>query len=427
MQAGAHAEWDPLRHVLVHEPGIEVFFALLAPAAHLYERFFHLDGARTEHRALVRTLREHGVRVTRLDEIVIRQASADPGLRDALAALAAARSGHRCEGDACTFLGRIRGAYEQPLPLAERDADHLLTMVTLDPTLVYTPDGIRTELSRPLYNLYFMRDQQIATARGMVQARMAHPERREEVDLAGLALTAAGAPPVHRITAGSLEGGDFIPAGEFALVGCGPRTTPDGIADLLAFGPGADEIAVVHRPRHPLIRGRDPMVNMHLDTYVNLAGEGIAVGNPELLAAATVEVWQASEDGYAPAGGRMRLDAYLREKGVAILPISTLEQLCYATNFLCVRDGVCITPDAGEIAPAVMERLAEKAATNPGKYGALLGRAEHDRRILEDNGGFFPKNRAVADHGLEMTPVTLTQATGGYGGAHCMTCVLRRG
>ena len=59
MQAGARAEWHPLRHVLVHEPGIEVFFALLSPQHHLYERFFDQGQARQEHRQLCDEL--HGM------------------------------------------------------------------------------------------------------------------------------------------------------------------------------------------------------------------------------------------------------------------------------------------------------------------------------------------------------------------------------
>jgi arginine deiminase len=428
MHAGATAEWHPLRHVMVHEPGIEVFFALLAPSAHLYERFFHLDAARREHRELARLLHEeYGVRLTRLDEIITRRAESDGEIYRELTHLAGARCGRRCEGDACDLRGRIRGTYERPLPLGERDAGHLLTIAMLDPTVVFTPEGIRTELSRPLHNLYFMRDQQIATAAGMVQAKMAHPERSGEVDLAGIALAAAGAAPVHRIRAGSLEGGDFLPAGDFALVGCGARTTREGISDLLAFGAGCDEVAIVHQPQHPLIHGRDPMVNMHLDTYVNIAGEGIAVGNPELLAAAEVEIVPADGDAPPAPGSRTTLDRYLREKGYAILGISTLEQLCYATNFLCVRDGECIAPDVAGIVPAVLERLTEKAARNPAQYGALLDRAKRDRRILAAEGECFPKKGSFGEYGLEMTPVSLTNATGGYGGAHCMTCVLRRG
>ena len=48
MQTGAKAEWHRLRDVLVHEPGLEVFFALLSPKKYLYERFLDLGAAQRE-------------------------------------------------------------------------------------------------------------------------------------------------------------------------------------------------------------------------------------------------------------------------------------------------------------------------------------------------------------------------------------------
>ena len=48
----ARAEWDPLREVLVHRPGVEMFFGLLEPYSFLYEEAFSLTGAIAEHRAL---------------------------------------------------------------------------------------------------------------------------------------------------------------------------------------------------------------------------------------------------------------------------------------------------------------------------------------------------------------------------------------
>ena len=42
---------------------------------------------------------------------------------------------------------------------------------------------------------------------------------------------------------------------------------------MLQSGLGFDEVGVVHQPSHPLILGeqRDPMIDMHLDTYFNVA------------------------------------------------------------------------------------------------------------------------------------------------------------
>lgn len=427
MDAGATREWGTLKEVMVHEPGIEVFFALLSPSAHLYERFFNLDEAKREHRHLCSLLGEtFGVRVASLSSTLVDRAREDPAFHRSLAALAASRLGRRCEDEGCGLPPALQREREEPLPLEERDATHLLEIIRLNPTLVHTQAGIRVELDRPFHNLYFMRDQQACTDRGMVLGRMARTEREGEAELTELALAAAGAAPVARIREGRLEGGDVMPAGTFALLGHGSRTSLRGAGELMDGGLGFDEVALVRQPSHPLVQGRDPMLAMHLDTYCNIAAEGVCVGNPDLLHAAQVEVYHRTSAGYEPAGIRTTLDSFMAERGFSIIEISTLEQLCYASNFLCVRNGVCIAPDTVRIAPAVLERLEAKARRSPQKYGALLGQAQRDYARLKADAEFFPHKKEVYARGLDMTPLSLTSATGGYGGAHCMTCVLRR-
>jgi arginine deiminase len=405
MQAGATAEWHRLRDVLVHEPGVEVFFALLAPKKHLYERFFDLEAAKREHRRLCEVLHEDfGVRVHRLRDSILQGAQEMPSIRSALEV----RAEHL-----------IPEAYPPP---AGRDSPHLLSVAILG---AQGRNG-GAALSETMHNLYFMRDQQVCTDLGMVTGRMATRERRREVKMTHLALSALGADPVARVEEGKMEGGDFIPAGDFALIGCGARTDMKGIAALMG-GMGFDEVAVVHEPLHPLIRGRDYMVSMHLDTYCNIAGEGVAVGNPALLDRAQVEVFVREGEGYRPErGAQTTLAGYLGEKGYSIVPVTTLEQLCYASNFLCVRDHEAVAVDTGQIAPMMLARLREKEAAFPGMYAALLAQAEADYRRLRAEAEFFPYKREVYAEGLDMTPVSLKCATGGYGGAHCMTCPLRR-
>lgn len=426
MKTGAESEWGRLNHVMVHEPGIEVFFALLYPSAHLYERFFNLDAARSEHQALCSMLHDDfGVKVTHLEEIVKEKAGEDEDIFRRLFRLAEQRSRQVVEGD--VYPTCCQGDYPvSQVPYNERDPGHLLDIVKLNPEIILSQHGVRTELIHPLYNLYFMRDQQAATDLGMVQSWMAKRERADEVDLSGLALQSAGVDIVHRVDGGRFEGGDFMPAGDFALLGCGLRTDMNGINSFLSKGTAFDEVAVVHEPVHPLITGRDPMVCMHLDTYFNIAADGVAVGNPLLLNEAKVEVYHRFSGGYEASGEKQSFESYIREKGFLIIEITTLEQLCYATNFLCVRDGECIAPDTSAIAPLVLKRLFAMAKRAPGKYGRLLEQAKYDYEMLTKTGCFFPENRELQKSGVEMQALTLTSATGGYGGAHCMTCVINR-
>ena len=67
MEGKIKAEWDTLKKVVVHKPGIEVFLGLLDPTASLYERSFDLSAAQKEHDFLVSVLKdEFGVKVKTL-------------------------------------------------------------------------------------------------------------------------------------------------------------------------------------------------------------------------------------------------------------------------------------------------------------------------------------------------------------------------
>ena len=83
--AKIRAEFDRLRRVAIHRPGIEMFFGLLAPEASLYERVFNRYGARMEHERLEYTLRhEFGIEVFRIKERLLELADKKPEIRDKL-------------------------------------------------------------------------------------------------------------------------------------------------------------------------------------------------------------------------------------------------------------------------------------------------------------------------------------------------------
>ncbi|MGC9435567.1 MAG: arginine deiminase family protein [Methanomicrobiales archaeon] len=427
MRAGARAEWDPLHRVMVHEPGMEVFFALLAPSAHLYERYFSLRKAQAEHRMLCDLLnREYGVGIDRLVPTLVQGAAGNPKIRESLEATAATRMECRYRYPAPTLPASLRDVCHS-VGLADRDPLDLVSIILMDPRLTVDPDGVRTSLNTPYHNLYFLRDQQATLPGGMLRGRMATPERSGEPWLTGMALHSLGAVQVGVIGNGSFEGGDFLPMGDTALVGCGSRTSMSGVHTFLAQRPGFDEVAVVHQPDHPLLQGRDPMVAMHIDTYLNIPGEGVAVGCPILLDRARVEVFTHDGGEYVHDPWTGTLSQYLDRKGYEIIGISTLEQLCYAANFLTVRDREIVAVDTARLAPVVLRRLRESVARRPGVYDLLLAQAEQDYARLRADAEFFPASQEVYAHGLEVSPVTVTNATGGYGGPHCMTCVLRRG
>jgi len=185
----------------------------------------------------------------------------------------------------------------------------------------------------------------------------------------------------------------------------------------------------VHQPAHPAIPddAPDPMIDMHLDTYLNVAGEGVAVGSEVLLRAARVEIYRRKSRGPLVRDSKTcSLSDYLAEKKFEVIPLSSLEQMSYASNFLCLKDRKIIAVEVEQELDGVLTGLARAARRNPHRYGTLLALARRERTDLREGGGYFPHTAALRDRGVEVVPLSLREITGGYGGAHCMTCVIDR-
>ncbi|HTT73278.1 MAG TPA: arginine deiminase family protein [Thermoplasmata archaeon] len=427
----ARAEWHRLDEVIIHRPGVEMFFGLLEPYSFLYERAFRIDEATYEHETLEHALRESGVTVRRLIHLAIELGSRHPELVE--------RVRHeihrivRYTGPAA-MVDAARAALRRNLDTF--DGETLFNILLLRPSIrLARRPGVRVilpkvELDTPLANLYFMRDQQGLSANGYVMGRMSKPQRRNEPLLTGALLRAWGARFAGEVRSpGTFEGGDFMPMGEFVLLGHGDRTNASGVRQILRMDLGVDTVAVVHQPTHPAIPGNDPdpMIDMHLDTYLNVPGEGLVVGCAPLLDRARVDVYRRRAGGRivrASAGRPLR--EFFAERKIEVVPISTLEQMSYASNFLCLRDRKILAVEVEAEVDRVLNGLATAARRNPHRYGALLTLVRKERQELRQGRGFFPHIADIRDRSIEVVPLALQEITGGYGGAHCMTCVTRR-
>lgn len=432
-KTGARAEWETLRRVTVHRPGIEMWFGLLAPYASLYERAFNRYEARHEHERLEYSLKhEFKVDAIRLKEKMLELADSNSRINDKLVALATGDiefTGNRTEAD--------EARREMKENASVLGVGHFFNMLLLHPKLdLQAGRGARavhlniTERT-PLANLYFMRDQQATTDKGIFLSRMSKPQRRGEPAITRFLWESLGERIVHETRdPGTFEGGDFIPMKDFALVGLGDRTNGAGVEQMLKHGLGFPEVGVVHQPSHPLIPGedRDPMVDMHLDTYFNVAGSATVVGSELLLKRARVEIYHREGEGcYKKSKKETTLHEYMTKKGFNIVNLTTLEQLSYASNFLCVRDGTILAVEVDRVVKNVLRSLESEAKRNPTKYGRLFDQAKKDYHDLQETAEFFPHKREVYANGIDAFPLILTNLTGGYGGAHCMTAVLERG
>lgn len=427
----ARAEWESLEEVLIHRPGIEMFFGLMEPYSFLYERVFSIDNAVFEHRELEHALAEAGVTVRRLKRLAVELEARQPRLVER-ARSAVERIVHYT-GPA-DMVARSRRDLRQNL--SSFDAETLFNILLLRPSVhLQRRPGARgvlptVELDCPLANLYFMRDQQALSADGFILGRMSKPQRQDEPLLTGTLLRMADAKIAGEVRPpGTFEGGDFMPMGEFALLGTGDRTNPSAVRQILAMPLGFDEVGVVHQPAHPALPddSPDPMIDMHLDTYFNVPGERLAVGCEALLRVARVEVFRRRGGSRLVRDPKTRtLWEFLAEKRFEVIPLSSLEQMCYATNFLCVRDRKVIAVEVEKEVDRVVGGLATSAKEDPHRYGNLLKLVRKEREELREGRGYFPHTATIRDRGIEVTPLSLQEITGGYGGAHCMTCVIRR-
>ena len=381
------AEWNPATQILMHTPGEELFNGAINPLAALFEYYFDVDSAAIEHKNYIAMLEANGIEVMTVSEI-LQQAPIE-ALRDYVSRILQYES----DIDESDHLA-VSDSYRKET-IAQMSRNDLIRCILLQPTVRLTTTDINTGveaqyLQSPLFNLYFTRDQSISTPKGQIICNMNSAQRSKETDLIAFCYEQMGVKPILRITGeGRLEGGDYIPAGTRAFIGCGMRTNIEGIQQIMrADGFGHDTVVVVKDRKWW-------QMQMHLDTYFNIIDRDLCTlvesrlhatdQDPEWV---TVDVYTRAEDGisYRLDQADIPLVAYLQGIGFSIIPISEEDELHYANNYLT-------------IAPRHIMAVANQSHT-------LI--------------------QAFEQHGVKVEWVPLENLIKGYGAAHCMTQVIRR-
>lgn len=382
-----HAEWDRAGEILMHAPGQELFDGVIHPSAGLFENYFDVEKAAEEHQGYIRMLEANGIRVHTITDILNEvsldtlRALAGKELLYDIAALP--------DADA-----EATEAYRQEI-VGQMSRGDLIRCLLLKPVvrLMRTDNntGVGAEyVHAPLMNLYFTRDQSITTPRGHILCRMNSAQRAPETEIIDLCYRHLGVEPVLRITGeGRLEGGDYIPAGTIALIGCGMRTNAEGIRQMMeADAFGHDTIVVVHDHKRW-------QMQMHLDTHFNIIDRDLCTMVSSRLNAKPGEPECNTCDIYAREPGtkaysRIREDVpfveYMRGRGFEIIPIDYEDEMHYANNYLTIA---------------------------PRHIMAVAGQSE----------AFQQRLKAA---GVKVEWVPLESLIDGYGAAHCMTQVMRR-
>ena len=381
------AEWCKAGYILMHTPGLELFNGVIHPSAGLFENYFDVDKAAYEHKTYIEMLKDNGIRVYTIMDI-LNNADIEE-LRKLAANVLVYDVSQMADEDP-----EKTEAYRQSI-LKQMSRTDLIRCILLQPTVRLTKTDNNTGyeaqyIQNPLMNLYFTRDQSITTPRGHVICNMNSSQRAPETNIIEMCYRYMGLKPILRISGeGRLEGGDYIPAGNVSFIGCGMRTNDEGIRQLMeADAFGHDTVVVVRD--HKLWQKQ-----MHLDTHFNIIDKDLCTmvssrlnakpGDPEYN---TCDIWVRKPGTlkYSLWKKDLSFVQYIRGRGFDIIPIDVDDEDHYANNFLT-------------IAP---------------------------RHIMVVGGQSAALQKRFSDAGVHVEWVPLDNLIDGYGAAHCMTQVLRR-
>lgn len=391
-----------------------MYYGLLYPRAFLYEGVFSMAEALYEHENLEHVLASEGVEVYRLRDVVVGEMRRSSEFREGVVRIA--RSVIRYRGDLSDE------AYSEFIRnLALYDPETIFDILVLRPIIVVKRGklGVRAVVvnASPLANLYYTRDQQLVAKNGVVMGRMRMPQRRPEPTITELFFRAIGVPILYRLTKpGFLEGGDFMPMGDSAVLGYGFRSSLVGVNKVLGIL-DFDELALAKIPSHPW---GDDMLVMHIDTYFNIIGDGLALGNEDLMANTQVTIVARAGDRLEKVGETNLLD-YVRQKGFNIIPLTLSEQAAFAANILTIKDRRIVVPNVEMNLKKMIRRLQAY-----GSDDSVLGYIKSGYEKLHREGRIFPYRPDVLGEGIDFITVDVSELVGGYGGVHCAVAAVQR-
>lgn len=395
------SEVGTLRKVLVHRPGREL--ARLTPTnVHelLFDELVWLKRAQAEHDGLVAALRDQGVEVTLLEEL-LAETLQEPGASEEIlaGATSASRLGAEFGSDLRAWLATVD----------PRERASILVSGLTTGELPWFPRGLTgvrahpdTLLLEPLANHLFMRDSSMWMHGGVVLGHMRFaPRQREHDHLAAAyhyhpAFTTPRAHILHDAGAspGSgafLEGGDvMVLAPRILLIAVSQRTNWQGVEALLHALTQQGELDHAFVVELPSAR-----TFMHLDTVITQADRDLFAVYPPLLSMLRpIRVrpgdrdrllWEPVDDLFAELARSLQVERVrIVETGGDRIQAQR-EQWDDANNLLALSPGVVVAYERNE---CTNQRLREAGVTVVEIAGFELGR--------------------------------------GRGGPHCMTCPLER-
>src|SRR6516162_6384876 len=399
---GANSEVGTLRTVIVHRP--DLAHERLSPTnAHelLFDDVIWVRRARQEHDAFVDLMRERGVEVLLLHQL-LAETLEDAEAREWLLA-------RRVRPEEVTLM------FAKPLHdwLAEMPGEELATRLTGGVTVQELPEEIRAVIGRalrptdfvlaPLPNQLFTRDTSAWLYGGVSLNPMFWPARQQEtlnVEAiyrfhprfrdAGFKIWFGGAD--HDWGHARIEGGDMMPVGDgVVLVGMGERSTARAVSILAKnmFEAGAARLIIgAQMPRE--------RAAMHLDTVFTLCDRNVATLYEPVVSQIVPVLFRPG----GPAGvqaevsDRSFLDEVRDALGIADLKLVTTG----GDEFEAERNQWDDGNNVVALEPGVVIAYERNEATNT----------------------------KFAKAGIEVLAIAGQELGRGRGGGHCMTCPIVR-
>eukprot|EP00798_Chlamydomonas_sp_ICE-L_P013898 gene13898-19825_t len=356
--------------VIVCEPEqASLMMGGLHPRGSLYERPINIDIAKAQHAEFRHQLREHGVKVLTVREVLSYNVEENISARVDLEDLACSAlvytiaSGHTLSELAEEHHKWLGDAYKREV-IEKMSISQLVDTIMINPTVKLTPSNRDTGFTayytfQPLSNLVYTRDQQITTCKGVVMGRLRSDQRQKEVEVMKFCHTKLGLPIVGEVSEGGfLEGGDFFPCGtHLCMMGIGLRSNMDACQQLMD---------------RDLLGTRRLADRMHLDCVFSILSDSCCIMLEDIMGTDSPTRRTVDEYTKDPSTGKYRLskrtvdeytkdpstgkyhlsNQYIRDEGYNIIPISNAHQLAYGCNVLNLGDSRIISvhsPSARQI------------------------------------------------------------------------------